>query len=979
MFNHECTQRQGEVVGACMDGFLFGACCQLPGTVESPIVETYQQIDSSSSKPAAAISYEAYGSQSYLDDYSNELGSVDKNPSTVNYYENDVIKNDAVVISSPSSDESSSSSSYFPSSTESQSPIGEMYLPPSQNFSEELPVMISTTYGSIFNDISTENDNDFTAAGISQISNTLLNEQSSPNFNHSDITHPDADSTLVEDEEQQEINNYGQQSIVISSTTQQSAKVTYPKPQFKPKPTISSAQNDKETYVLVHTISKPLDGETTKAPESSISDNDINSIESILQQLNDTKSGQQINNNDYPSSILYSDVTPSYSSSSTDSINFNKYGQTSFYITTNQPSSTTTKQPSTSYIATSSPTTRRPGSTQSVVYDSVESDDINIENNSNYGSFGPLISSSTFKPPSTSYIGSSTPVTRRPTTEINEVHITPTTKKPIKKFTKKPITKRPTSKLPSTSYVYSPSPTKRPSSIIGSSIFASTTPTPTIILLAPIENQLPAEQVITSQNVGQSPIHSTSRPSPTVHITPKPTVNLVTSSSWTQKPSLIKVTNPTPSTSYIYTSSSSISQTPEFYHPSSVENNSGPSSPIPPYGPPISNDFYDPGYYGPTPKPAIIEHTVTSTNFYPVNDEEDQRPATVYGQTPSYPTFNGNVEISTLHNEYHTSPNDLNNFPPVRNPNLNTSATATYNNGVSYGDDIQMSTPSFVDDQVLNDKMSLLVNKIVASLQTNFENLESMVQHKNGSVVVVTQSPTQQDEKPTRRPVGTTTVDQQQTIRPSKRPVQVKKPLTTVKPVADVVVTTKVPLRTTTKRPHKHPVKTTVSATAVPRPGVTQIQSKPVVAVAAAKPVTTKKPVTRITTKRPVATKRPPARRPTTIPTPVTTKRPVRRTTTKPTRRITTTTESVLSDEYETEEEDDEIEEETDDESSTISLSDNIREYFLLITYKRNCRHCHKSLCNLSLYTCHFDSYHCHFDRYHCHFDSYQCYFDSYF
>lgn len=30
MFNHECAQRNGEVVGACMDGFLFGACCQVP-------------------------------------------------------------------------------------------------------------------------------------------------------------------------------------------------------------------------------------------------------------------------------------------------------------------------------------------------------------------------------------------------------------------------------------------------------------------------------------------------------------------------------------------------------------------------------------------------------------------------------------------------------------------------------------------------------------------------------------------------------------------------------------------------------------------------------------------------------------------------------------------------------------------------------------------------------------------------------------
>ncbi|PNF43463.1 hypothetical protein B7P43_G10805 [Cryptotermes secundus] len=30
MFNYECSAREGEVVGSCMDGFLFGACCRLP-------------------------------------------------------------------------------------------------------------------------------------------------------------------------------------------------------------------------------------------------------------------------------------------------------------------------------------------------------------------------------------------------------------------------------------------------------------------------------------------------------------------------------------------------------------------------------------------------------------------------------------------------------------------------------------------------------------------------------------------------------------------------------------------------------------------------------------------------------------------------------------------------------------------------------------------------------------------------------------
>ena len=30
MFNYECYKRQGTVLGTCIDGFLFGACCRLP-------------------------------------------------------------------------------------------------------------------------------------------------------------------------------------------------------------------------------------------------------------------------------------------------------------------------------------------------------------------------------------------------------------------------------------------------------------------------------------------------------------------------------------------------------------------------------------------------------------------------------------------------------------------------------------------------------------------------------------------------------------------------------------------------------------------------------------------------------------------------------------------------------------------------------------------------------------------------------------
>ena len=35
MFNYECYKQKGTVLGTCIDGFLFGACCRLPGTLQN--------------------------------------------------------------------------------------------------------------------------------------------------------------------------------------------------------------------------------------------------------------------------------------------------------------------------------------------------------------------------------------------------------------------------------------------------------------------------------------------------------------------------------------------------------------------------------------------------------------------------------------------------------------------------------------------------------------------------------------------------------------------------------------------------------------------------------------------------------------------------------------------------------------------------------------------------------------------------------
>lgn len=90
------------------------------------------------------------------------------------------------------------------------------------------------------------------------------------------------------------------------------------------------------------------------------------------------------------------------------------------------------------------------------------------------------------------------------------------------------------------------------------------------------------------------------------------------------------------------------------------------------------------------------------------------------------------------------APDDLSNFPPVRNPNFNISApisqqekptiVETYN--ASYPDielisESDIPTPAFIEDDVLTNKVDAFVNKIVESLQGNFQ-----VTHTNQSYIV---------------------------------------------------------------------------------------------------------------------------------------------------------------------------------------------------------------------------------------------------
>ncbi|EDW01783.1 GH20266 [Drosophila grimshawi] len=232
-----------------------------------------------------------------------------------------------------------------------------------------------------------------------------------------------------------------------------------------------------------------------------------------------------------------------------------------------------------------------------------------------------------------------------------------------------------------------------------------------------------------------------------------------------------------------------------------------------------SNDFEDPGYFGmpaagvgSSPVHLAFTQSTTEAVYGVPSDDKPAFPG-YYGPTPTYPAFSVPGEKVGQHivEETYTSPNDFNNFPPVRNPNLNMSAASS-----AVTSDLEMSTPAFVEDIVLKDKMHTLVHKLVASLQGNFEALADMIDDANNTASSYSSglaSTTNVNRKTTRKPVrvASTVKPKATTKRPVTR-VSTKAPnkktsvTTTRKPVVNRRTT--VPPRTTTRRPaSKKPTK----------------------------------------------------------------------------------------------------------------------------------------------------------------------------
>lgn len=784
MFNHECLQRNGEVVGACMDGFLFGACCQLKGeaaiikdSVDSGVVMMLNTSEGQSVRPSMKIP-----------DSSIYMIKTTEKPV---YYQH--------------------STSEQPSSKEDVVELGTHYIKHPSTLSVSINHFAS----------STEKFDDLTSSGVAQIANTLLQgdpesdgsivtmiSSSNPSglFSHSTISHEEADTILLNENGSVADDVFRPSDFSANvhvstmqtkpsmnsrplSTTPSSDDIIYrpihQKPIFKPKPTKTPA-NSQDKFVLVPTMTKPVKDEE---PESH---SEMASIESIMNMLNDS----------HPSTIAPDDLSTSskterpenrlttvesYQSTTTTPLvqsttHSSKYPTVGHYVTTSVNKYTTFQPPSTSYVY-SPIITRRPGYSGST-----------NKFPDKYGSTSVFytkkpVTKATAKP----NIDVSISDNLSSTTLSYDEYWGPNTNS----YSSTPSNKNP----PSTSYVYSPVPTKRPASNVhnvrpnydssGGNLDTFSSVTPTVIVLSSLDSQhgdesftsnpvkFPEKEAVESDQSGQDefiqvPLKPSKKPTQQVVIN-----NIITSNN------MIHVGQKEPSSSERPAPTVLITPKPSTVTSSSVSYVSKPQKP--------SVLVSDPNR--PTKKPSVNRRTTV-------------KPTTAIPAVTPYTTVKNEIATSADHN-----------FPPVRNPNLNATGSNPnlYNNSVTLGieddpvlQEVEFTTPAFLqEDDDLKDKMSLFVNKIVGSLQGTFQELHDIVILDKTPNKTITQQnvkkpttvssdseikPTKKPNTPTKRPNSTTSK------KPTKATVSTRRPtVTTKKPVR--TATTATTTTTTTKKP----------------------------------------------------------------------------------------------------------------------------------------------------------------------------------
>lgn len=723
MFNHECVQRGGEVVGACMDGFLFGACCQLKSDSQSHIPKG----------PGVIMT-------SYIDypdaDPDEEFDESDQ----INAWH----------------------SSFKPIVTPGYRPTNKNNV---ATKSPEPPSHISTQ--SLSSEIISE--------GLSQITNSLLHNPTKDSnvifirpgqqdniYSQSTAGYELADTYLI-NKNGSEVDNVVRPSdfnIQLSSLqTKQTTKSTtttttaqptkapttkpYVKPVFKPKPITKPSNkpivtktpitsqykpiSTTEKYIIIPTVTKLSQNVTELTSMQSPA------ITSIIQMLNE--STPSFNKESATTAVTIDPETKSSPAptSTVDPVSYSS-GYPNYYISTGHY---VTLKPSSIHQSTTSltsHTTKRPS------YNTNKYSTISNINEVQITSSKPYYSSSI---PSQSSSHAAIDAFNRYPTNPSNFDNSVTTFSYISSSTTTRTPSTTTRRPPSTSYLFGSKPARRPTTPssnfpnydIAPESFASVTPT--VIVLDGFQTTKPE-----TTSAGETQF---------VEISQEPF----------KKPSpVITINNHIESTNNIFMGKPQS----QFAKPSSptvvITPKPSPTTPFP-LSHSTSQGIYTPSYLG------------SSSYIYESSTES------LYSPTTFKP-------------EFQTSPDDLINFPPVRNPGLPGSISNLYTNNTSLSDneiealpDVEFTTPSFQqEDEKLKEKMNLFVNKIVGSLQGTFQELHDIViLDKKPNVTII------RPDKPT-------------TSKPTRKPATTRRP----------TITTKKPIRATTKKPKlttKKPAKLT--------------------------------------------------------------------------------------------------------------------------------------------------------------------------
>ncbi|KAG8035020.1 hypothetical protein G9C98_005442 [Cotesia typhae] len=742
MFNYECSQRNGQVVGACMDGFLFGACCQLPASSSSSSLlssATFPPVEHET-KPLEGTKLSSTPHPSTMDDLSEPDMLENPDNSLQNKQESSELK-PVATLTRP----------------DQVLQIDPVYHLPSL-FSHGLPASNNSHLDTVLldqNGTAIDNKIDFSFKPRPTNRSTVSPSYSS-HSSHSSSPAVATTKKLGSSTESTRLRptHYMNTHLVSSNTESNLVRVNTLSGNKK-----HDDSNDfhKEEIAINHIISI-LNGSTPSGSSASSSH--------VTQQLNTGSSSihgwvtiddtsESTNTQTFP----YTYYKPVQSTKPANFYHYQVASSTPLVSTTkskptrpaniilssdfthknNYNYPTTQSLPSNYQYLSTKPTTLPPAPTV-IVLGPLGTNDFTsvtspkpftkrpINNNSNNQQNKPIYSSS-----SSSYYSSNKP----------------SSLKPVKSTIKPNQTKKPGTTI-----------THNISTIISTDTSADTSSSSNIISTSFINVKL-KDSTSPKPSGGSGATSTSSSTITTTVVTKKPTV-WTTLSAWSSKPSFQLRPGQTTDLEW--------------------------------------------AHEGLTPVHTIV--------FKPTEKPEGGNIVTAESDEP---------EGATTTNDH------LINFPPDRNPNLTNStptsqqekptiveASNNTNQEIEIENENEIHTPNFIEDEVLTNKVDDFVNKIVDSLQGNFQDLKDIVYSKKNTTTpsVVTKKP------PTKRPTQQkVTTKKPPTKRPAKpatyaattgKPVKVTKPVTTPATVSS----TKRPI-VTTKRPVKPTKKVNVTSSSV--------------------------------------------------------------------------------------------------------------------------------------------------------------------